>query len=236
MTMATGGDFPHRILVIDDDERFAHLVREYLSAEGGFEVHIRGDGEAGVAAILGARPFDAVVLDINMPGMGGFEVLELVRQRSDVPVLMLTARGGEADRVLGLENGADDYVAKPCNLRELAARLRAVLRRVNRMGAVGDRIVVGDLALEPGSMSVLRDGEAIAATGAEYLVLEALARSAGRVRTKDAIARQALGRAASQTGRSVDVHVARLRRKLGPLPDGRPRIKTVRGRGYLYVT
>ena len=232
----TGEAGGRRILVVDDDERFAHLVQEYLSGEGDFDVHVRGSGEAGVAAILGARPFDAVVLDVNMPGMNGFEVLELVRRRSVVPVIMLTARGDNADRVLGLENGADDYVAKPCNLRELAARLRAVLRRVDHPNAALERIVVGDLALEPGSMSVLRDGEAVATTAAEYRVLETLTRSAGRVETKDAIGRQALGRGASHSDRSVDVHVARLRRKLGPLPDGRPRIKTVRGRGYLYVT
>lgn len=227
---------PARILVVDDDQRFARLVREYLSADGGFDVHLRYDGEAGVAALLGGRRFDAVVLDINMPGMNGFEFLKEVRAASDVPVIMLTARGDDADRVLGLETGADDYVAKPCNLRELAARIRAVLRRLDRFDACGDHVVVGDLELAPGSLTVVRGGEQVPATGAEYRVLEVLARAAGRVRTKEAIGRFALGREAGHGDRSVDVHVARLRRKLGPLPDGRPRIKTVRGRGYLYVT
>jgi len=152
---------------------------------------------------------------------------------------MLTARGDDIDRILGFERGADDYVSKPCNLRELVARIRAIVRRLRRQrrpGGSEDRIEVGDMQIEPGSQSVFRGAELVALTGAEYLVLEVLIQSAGQVIDKDTIARHALGRRILPYDRSVDAHVSNLRKKLGPLSNGRQRIKTVRGQGYLYVT
>jgi len=233
----TSSDAAVRVLIVDDDETFAGLVAEFLGAEGGFSVTARHDGAAGVEAAVNDR-FDVIILDVGLPELNGFEALKLIRQQVDTPVIMLTARGDDIDRILGLEIGADDYVPKPCNLRELVARIRAIMRRLNRpdgAGAEDNRLVLGDLSIEPGSQSVFRAGELVALTGAEYLVLEVLMQSAGQVVDKDSIARHALGRRIMPYDRSVDAHVGNLRKKLGPLADGRQRIKTVRGRGYLYV-
>lgn len=228
-----------RVLIVDDDEEFAQLVAEFLEAEASFDVTIRHDGPSGVRAALDEN-HDVILLDVGLPRMNGFDALRAIRKEVTTPVLMLTARGDDIDRILGLETGADDYVPKPCNLRELAARIRAVLRRsspASESAASSTRIVVGDLRLEPGSQSVFLDGDLVPLTAAEYLVLEALVELAGQVVHKDAIARHALGRRqVLPYDRSVDVHIANLRKKLGPLADGRQRIKTVRGRGYLYVT
>ncbi|MEM9384444.1 MAG: response regulator transcription factor [Pseudomonadota bacterium] len=228
-----------KVLLVDDDAEFAQLVDEYLAAEGGFAVTARGDGEAGARSAL-TGTFDVILLDVGLPKQNGFSVLKLIREQIGTPVIMLTARGDDLDRILGLEIGADDYLAKPCNLRELAARIRAILRRT-RGGSSGDgqtesgRAIIGDLTVETGSRSVYRDGKLITLTGAEYLVLDALLAQAGDVVDKGAIAKHALGRRLQPYDRSVDVHVGHLRKKLGPLSDGRQRIKTVRGRGYLYV-
>jgi two-component system response regulator CpxR len=225
------------VLVVDDDREFARLLAEFLSVEGGFCVTTCHDGAAGAAAAVEDR-FDVIVLDVGLPKLNGFEVLKRIRQKVNTPVVMLTARGDDIDRILGLEIGADDYVPKPCNLRELVARIRAILRRLNRQHegeAAADRLVIGDLKIEPGAQSVYRGGELVPLTGAEYLVLEALAQAPGQVVDKDSIARHALGRRIMPLDRSVDAHVSNLRKKLGPLADGRQRIKTVRGRGYLYV-
>lgn len=227
-----------KVLIVDDDEEFASLVAEFLAAEGGFAATKRHDGATGVAAALGGQ-FDVIVLDVGLPELNGFEALKRIRQGADTPVVMLTARGDDVDRIVGLEIGADDYVPKPCNLRELVARIRAVTRRFSRARDAEvsqDRIVVGDMKVEPGSQSVFVSGKLVPLTGAEYLVLEVLVLSAGQVLDKDTISRHALGRRIMPYDRSVDVHVGNLRKKLGPLADGRQRIKTVRGRGYLYVT
>ncbi len=225
-----------RVLVVDDDEEFADLVAEFLGTEGGFAVTLRHDGRSGVDTAVGDA-FDVIILDVGLPALNGFEALKQIRQQIDTPVVMLTARGDDIDRILGLEIGADDYVPKPCNLRELVARIRAIVRRSHRAaGAAEDRIAVGDLKIEPGGQSVYRKGELIPLTGAEYLVLEALIQSAGEVVDKNSIAKHALGRRIMPYDRSVDAHIGNLRKKLGPLDDGRQRIKTVRGRGYLYVT
>jgi two-component system response regulator CpxR len=227
-----------RLLMVDDDDNLTGLFAEYLEAEGGFELTARHDGEAGVAAAL-SQNFDVIILDVMMPKMNGFDALKAIRKGSDTPVIMLTARGDDLDRILGLEIGADDYVPKPCNLRELVARIRAILRRVSAgsepVESGSSRIVVGDLRLDIGAQSVYRNDELISVTGAEYGVLEILAKSAGEVVSKDAIARHALGRRIMPYDRSVDAHVGHLRKKLGPLQNGLQRIKTVRGRGYLYV-
>jgi two-component system response regulator CpxR len=227
-----------RVLIVDDDEEFAQLVAEFLQAEVSFSITARHDGPSGVRAALEAN-YDVILLDVGLPGMNGFDVLRAIRKESATPVIMLTARGDDIDRILGLETGADDYVPKPCNLRELAARIRAVLRRSSppsESAASTTRIVVGDLRLEPGSQSVFVDDDLVPLTAAEYLVLEALVELAGEVVHKDAIARHALGRRQLLPhDRSVDTHISNLRKKLGPLANGRQRIKTVRGRGYLYV-
>ena len=225
------------VLIVDDDEEFASLVQEYLGAEGGFSVAIRHDGLAGVDAASGGL-FDVILLDVGLPGLDGFEALTRMRETVSTPVIMLTARGDDIDKITGLEMGADDYLPKPCNLRELVARIRAVVRRSERaQDAASEQApwANGDLMIEPGSRSVFRSGELIPVTSAEYLVLEALVTAAGRVVSKDAISRHALGRRSLPYDRSVDAHIAKLRRKLGPLEDGRQRIKTVRGQGYLYV-
>ena len=227
-----------RVLMVDDDVGLTSLFDEFLQAEGGFQLTARHDGEAGVAAAL-SQTFDVIILDVMMPRMNGFDVLKAIRKVSDTPVIMLTARGDDLDRILGLEIGADDYVPKPCNLRELVARIRAILRRVSGAREDGEssppRLAVGDLRLDVGAQSVYRGDELVNVTGAEYGVLEILVESAGEVVSKDAIARHALGRRIMPYDRSVDAHIGHLRKKLGPLPNGLQRIKTVRGRGYLYV-
>lgn len=229
---------PVRVLIVDDDVEFTRLVVEFLQAEASFEVDARHDGPAGVKAALESE-HDIIVLDVGLPKMNGFDALRAIRRDVATPVIMLTARGDDIDRILGLESGADDYIPKPCNLRELAARIRAVLRRTSpgeqsRRLALG--ITVDDLCIHPGSQSAYVGSELIAVTATEFLVLEVLVSLAGEVVHKDAIARQALGRRMLPYDRSVDVHIGNLRKKLGPLRDGRQRIKTVRGRGYLYVT
>ncbi|MEO1035882.1 MAG: response regulator transcription factor [Pseudomonadota bacterium] len=236
LNMAT--DTTVNVLLVDDDEEFVGLVAEFLGAEGGFDVTLRHDGASGVDEAV-TDSYDVVVLDVGLPELNGFEALKQIRQKVDTPVVMLTARGDDIDRILGLEIGADDYVPKPCNLRELVARIRAIVRRLNRQPSAessDSQFVIGDTIIEPGSQSVFRNGELVPLTGAEYLILEVLVQSAGQVLDKDSIARHALGRRIMPYDRSVDVHVGNLRKKLGPLSDGRQRIKTVRGRGYLYVT
>jgi DNA-binding response OmpR family regulator len=223
-----------QVLVVDDDREFASLLAEYLEAEGTFAVTLTHDGQSGVKAATSST-FDIIILDVGLPELNGFEALRRIRRVADTPVLMLTARGDDIDRILGLEIGADDYVPKPCNLRELAARLRAIVRRFHRKTDESKGPVVADLSLHPGSQSVYLDGKQLSLTGTEYLVLESLVNIAGQVVDKDVIARHALGRRLQAYDRSVDVHVGNLRKKLGPLADGRQRIKTVRGRGYLYV-
>jgi DNA-binding response OmpR family regulator len=191
------------------------------------------DGRLGLDEALRGR-FDAVLLDLMLPGKDGLEVCRALRDRSDVPILVLTARGEEADRVLGLELGADDYLPKPFSPRELLARIRAVTRRARgRAGPSRDTIRVGALQLDPAARRVTLDGAEVALTGYEFSLLEALARRAGRVLSREQLMELAKGSAEDAFDRSIDVHVSRLRQKLGDDPK-RPRlIKTVRGAGYL---
>jgi DNA-binding response OmpR family regulator len=223
-----------RLLVVDDDAELTALLGEYLAGEG-FEVIAAGDGESGVRAALEGSP-DLVVLDVMLPRLNGFDALRRIRERSAVPVIMLTARGDEVDRIVGLELGADDYLAKPFNPRELAARVRAVLRRSHGQlpGGAG-RVVVGDLEVDPSARQVRRGGEKVELTGTEFSLLALLAREAGNVVTRQVLYREVLGRRPLAYDRSLDVHVSNLRRKLGPLPGGEERIKTLRGVGYQYV-
>ena len=217
-------------LLIDDDVELCELVTDYLGGEG-FTVESVHDGETGLARAREER-HDLVVLDVMLPGLPGFEVLRRLRETSMIPVVMLTARGDEVDRIVGLEMGADDYLTKPFNPRELAARLRAVLRRAEAEPAAGDRLVVDDLVIDLGARAVTVGGHGVTLTGVEFSLLETLARSAGAVVARDELSRAALYRRASAFDRSLDVHVSNLRRKLGPAADGGERIATVRGVGY----
>jgi DNA-binding response OmpR family regulator len=219
-----------RILLIDDDVRLHELLASYLD-QNGFAVTIASDGRRGLAALEGGT-FDAVLLDVMMPGMDGIEVCKRVRAKSNIPIVMLTAKGDETDRVVGLELGADDYVAKPFSPRELLARLRAVLRRA-RPDVAGERLTAGDIGIDVPGRIVTVSGKSIELTGIEFDVLVALVRRAGRVIPRDALLAEA-GRTDVTVGeRTVDVHVSHLRQKLGDDPRSPRIIKTVRGVGYV---
>lgn len=221
-----------RILLVDDDVGLCELLTEYLQDEG-FTVTTVHDGEQAVArAVEGG--WDAVVLDVMLPGMNGFDVLKRVRSTVALPVLMLTARGEDTDTVLGLELGADDYVAKPVSPRVLVARLRALLRRATQADGAGP-LAVGDLTLDEAARRVQVGGAEVALTGAEFNLLALLVRQAGHVVPREVLAEDGLGRALQAYDRRIETHMAQIRRKLGPLPDGSPRIHTVRGAGYQYV-
>ena len=225
-----------RILLADDDVELSEMLTEYLSAEG-FAVDAVHDGKSALARAH-SEPYDVIVLDIMMPEQNGLDVLRELRTHSATPVLMLTARGEDLDSVLGLELGADDYLAKPCNPRVLVARIRAILRRAEAAGGAGHAeqlIKLGDLEMHTGSRSVFCGGRAVAMTSTEYSVLEVLLRDAGHVVSKADLCERALGRKLALYDRSVDMHVSNLRKKLGPLSGGEERIKTVRGVGYQYA-
>jgi DNA-binding response OmpR family regulator len=221
-----------RVLCIDDDARLFELLRSYLAPNGVALSHA-ADGAKGLAA-LGGGVFDAVLLDVMMPGMDGLEVCRRIRQSSQVPVIMLTARGDEADRVVGLELGADDYVAKPFSPRELLARLRAVLRRA-QPAAVDAEIVVGNVAIDVGARRVRVGAAPAELTGLEFDILLALARRPGRVVPRETLLEQAGRDDVTVSDRTVDVHVSHLRRKLGDDPRSPRLIKTVRGVGYVFA-
>jgi DNA-binding response OmpR family regulator len=220
------------VLLVEDDLRLAALTREYLEGHGLAVIHV-ADGRRGLEEASSGK-FDAVLLDVMLPGKDGLEVCRELRARSDVPIIVLTARGEEADRVMGLELGADDYLAKPFSPRELLARIRAVTRRAKgRAGPARDTVKVGGLVVDPSARRVTLDGREVVLTGHEFSLLEALARRAGRVLSREQLLELAGGSAEEAFDRSIDVHVSRLRQKLGDDPK-RPRlIKTVRGAGYL---
>jgi DNA-binding response OmpR family regulator len=219
-----------RVLCIDDDLRLYELLAAYFEPNGVALVHA-ADGAKGLAA-LAADVFDAVLLDVMMPGMDGLEVCRRLRQVSQVPVIMLTARGDEADRVVGLELGADDYVPKPFSPRELLARLRAVLRRA-QPAAGGHEIVVGRVAIDIDARRVRVGTEPADLTGLEFDILVALARRPGRVVPRETLLVEAGRQDVTVSDRTVDVHVSHLRRKLGDDPKTPRLIKTVRGVGYV---
>ena len=226
---------PAHILLVDDDVELAGLLRDYLVRDG-FTAEAVPDGESGVAAALSGR-FAIVVLDVMMPGIGGIEALRRIRAASTVPVLMLTARGDDFDRIIGLELGADDYVPKLCLPRELAARLRAILRRSQQGAdqAAQAPLVVGRLTVMPAQRRVEWDGAPVELTSTEFDLLEVLARNAGRPVSKADLSAQALGRPLARFDRSVDVHLSSIRHKLGPLPGGRSCIQTVYRQGYQLI-
>lgn len=226
----------HSLLLIDDDSELTELLSDYLGAEG-FTVTAANDGPSGLERAL-AGEFALIVLDVMLPGLNGFEVLRRLRAHKATPVVMLTARGDDVDRIVGLEIGADDYLSKPFNARELVARIRAVLRRTEARAAAApevERIVVGDLELVPSALGCRIGGEPVALTSAEFSLLEVLAKTAGRVVSRDELSEKVLGRPLSPYDRSLDVHVSNLRKKLARGRDEPERIKTVRGTGYLYA-
>jgi two-component system, OmpR family, response regulator len=222
-----------KILLVDDDVELLELLRSYVEREG-FTVTVTNNAEAGVAAAL-SGDYALAVLDVMMPRMSGIEALNRIRTTSRVPVLMLTAKGEDADRIVGLELGADDYVPKPCTPRELVARIRAILRRTHSaMEATETPAVIeaGPLKVFPYQRRVEREGKPLNLSSTEFNLLEILARNAGHPVSKDALAEHALGRPLARFDRSIDVHVSSIRRKLGTLPDGRAWIQTVVRQGY----
>jgi two-component system response regulator CpxR len=228
----------NRILVVDDDTRLCELLGKYLSREG-FDFDLAYSGEDGVTRALSGE-HSLVVLDVMLPGMNGFEVLRRIRRQSQIPVLMVTARGDDVDGIVGLEMGADDYLPKPFNPREFTARIRAILRRAkpdtdgrNGFARTG-RLAVGDIELDPRTRIVRRAGEFVALTFVEYGLLERLMRRAGEIVTREELVRSVLGRKITPADRSVDTHMSNLRKKLGHYLDGVERIRTVRGVGYIY--
>lgn len=211
-------------------------MSEYLSVEG-FEVSAVHDGEAGLSKARTGN-YDLAILDVMMPKLNGFDVLRNLRETSMLPVLMLTARGDDMERIVGLEIGADDYLPKPFNPRELVARIRAILRRANGEGAdpgLPEKLVIDDLEISASSRSVKLDGRDVVLTSLEFDLLAALARQAGNVVKKEDLSETVLERELSPYDRSLDMHISNLRKKLGLHEDGSERIKTVRSVGYIYT-
>jgi DNA-binding response OmpR family regulator len=216
-----------QVLLADDDVELSAMLAEYLERDG-FTVTAVHDGEAAArAALTGA--FQIAVLDVMMPRMDGMQALRRIRQESRIPVIMLTARGDDIDRIIGLELGADDYVPKPCTPRELSARLRAILRRVHPQPEAGGPFSAGALTLWPQKRRVEWRGKPVELTSMQFNVLEVLMRNAGRVVSKKELSEQALGRPLARFDRSLDVHLSSIRQKLG---EGAELIRTVRGAGY----
>ncbi len=225
-----------KVLIIDDDEELCELVSEYLAVEG-FETEAMHDGESGLQSAI-SGDYDMAILDVMMPKMNGFDVLRNLREKSTLPVLMLTARGEDMERIVGLEIGADDYLPKPFNPRELVARLRAILRRVNNDNgddATNEKLHVEDLEITASSRSAKLDGVEIGLTSVEFDLLTALVREAGKIVKKEDLSEKVLERSLSPYDRSLDMHISNLRKKLGLRSDGSERIKTVRSVGYIYT-
>ena len=228
-----------KILIIDDDMDLCGLLEEYLSGEG-FELETCHDGNQGYELAI-SNTYALVVLDVMLPGCNGFDVLKKIRKTSEVPILMLTARSDEVDRIVGLEIGADDYLAKPFNPRELLARIRAIFRRTksspeNAATVDGQsKLCVGDILLELTARRAILRGKEIALTSVEFNLLRELLESAGKIVTREKLNTTVLGREYSPLDRSIDVHISNLRKKLGSLEGDTERIKAIRGEGYLYA-
>jgi len=221
------------VLLVDDDRELCQMLTEYLNAEH-FDVTSSHDGGDALRE-LQANDFDILILDVMLPSVSGFDVLRKLGASHTTPILMLTARGDDIDRIVGLELGADDYLSKPFNPRELVARIRAILRRASNRpgrGNVPDELAVGPIILHTGTHLVHVAGKSVPLTGAEFRVLELLMRSAGQVISRDAMTEQALGRKLVAYDRSIDTHISNLRRKLELEAGRNPEIKNVRGSGY----
>jgi two-component system, OmpR family, response regulator len=227
-----GDEHMTRVLLIDDDEKLLALLNDYL-AEEGFAVRIENDATRGVVEAL-SGDYAIVVLDVMMPRLNGLDALRRIRLQSTMPILMLTARGDDVDRITGLELGADDYVAKPCTPRELVARIRAILRRTQTSGsdAVAAALVSGGLTMWPEQRRAEWAGEPLQLTSTEFSLLEVLLRHVGYPVSKNDLSERALGRPHARHDRSIDVHLSSIRRKLGSLPDGRSLIQAVHRQGY----
>jgi DNA-binding response OmpR family regulator len=224
-----------RVLLIDDDVELLDMLKEYLEQEG-YAVGVAHDGQAGITAALSGS-YAIAILDIMMPRLSGLETLRQIRLKSQLPILMLTARGDDTDRVVGLELGADDYVPKPCTPRELTARIRAILRRTGQRADQDNEAVltVNALTMWPQQRRVEWDGKPLYLTSSEFNVLEVLVRNAGRPVSKSELSQQGLGRSLTNFDRNIDVHLSSLRHKLGTLSDGRSCIQTVYRLGYQYI-
>lgn len=224
-----------KILIIDDDEQLCKLLCEYLQSEG-FDVTVANDGENGLEIIDRCAP-DLAVMDVMMSPLSGFEVLKRLRtQNTSVPVIMLTARGDDIDRILGLELGADDYLPKPFNPRELSARIKAILRRTATRTTNEPNIhQIEDIEIRLNSRQVFLGERELVLTSAEFDILLTLVKSAGDICSKEMLTELGLSRRLEPYDRSIDMHISNLRKKLGKKPDGSVRIKTVRGIGYLYA-
>ena len=228
----------NRILVIDDDEELCELLSDYLTPEG-FDIKAVQTPEEGLSLAL-SQDHDLVVLDVMLPGMSGFDTLRHIRAKSQIPVIMLTARGDDVDRIVGLEMGADDYLPKPFNPRELVARIRAVQRRFETRSDAENiprhkpSLEIGDVILNPGPRTVMIDEKPVLLTAVEFILLYELMKNAGNVVNRDVLSETVLGRKLDVFDRSIDVHVSSLRKKLGPKYQGIERIQSIRGLGYIY--
>ncbi len=220
------------ILIIDNDVELTDLLTEYLVPEG-FIITCAHEGDSGIKKALN-QPFDAIILDVMLPKLNGFQVLKAIREHLETPVLMLTARGDDIDRIVGLEIGADDYLPKPCNPRELVARLRAILRRTHKAPVNKPIIEVDNIVVDCSKREVTLLGKALELTNAEFNILEMLIKSPGQAFSKEELTEYALGRKYTAYDRSIDVHISNLRNKLGNNAAGEERVKTIRGFGYLF--
>lgn len=225
-----------KILIIDDDEELCELVSEYLTVEG-FDIECVHDGQSGLDSALTGN-YDMAILDVMLPKMNGFDVLRNLREKSKLPVIMLTARGDDMERIVGLEIGADDYLPKPFNPRELAARLRAILRRTVIESTEGDgneKLDIDGIQLSPASRTAFLDGQELNLTSVEFGLLHELLKDAGKIVKKEDLSENVLERKLSPYDRSLDMHISNLRKKLGTRADGTERIKTIRSVGYIYT-
>lgn len=229
-----------KILLVDDDIELTELLAELLSLEG-FSVHTVHNGLDALNE-LELQSYDLILLDVMMPVLNGIETLKQIRQRNETPVLMLSARDDEIDRVLGLELGADDYLPKPFNDRELVARIKAILRRTNAQPKTlleldnGESIEFGGLELHPGRQQALSEGRDLELTGTEFALLHILIKHPGQVLTRELLSLEILGKRLTPYDRAIDMHISNLRKKLPDRNDNLPWFKTLRGRGYLLVT
>lgn len=228
---------PASLLIVDDDRELGQMLTEYLTGEG-FQVSLVRDGAEALERLTGdSHSFDLVILDVMLPSLSGFEVLRRLRHSLSVPVIMLTAHGADVDRIVGLELGADDYLSKPFNPRELVARVRAVLRRFSPRDADAPAhpVSVGPLRLDPATFDVTLSGQSVRLTGTELRLLELLMRAVGQVQSRESLTERVLGRRLTPYDRSIDTHVSNLRRKLGLGENGLPEIRSIRGAGYVLI-
>ena len=228
-----------KLLVIDDDKKLCDLLSEYMGQEG-FTIEATHDGKAGAAKAITGN-FDLIILDVMLPGENGFEVLRKIRAKINTPIVMLTARGDDVDKIIGLEMGADDYLPKPFNTRELVARIRTVLRRTKperdeeEVLTASKRLVIGDIEMDLGTRNVICSGSPVELTSVEFNLLEYLLRNAGELVSREDLTFKVLGRRLTAYDRSIDGYVSKLRKKLGHEVSGNERIKAIRSVGYLYA-